>query len=343
MQKVAIVGFGFMGQMHARCYQAIKNAHLVAVVDQVPANALKSLKKMGIETKVYPSLSELFSNEEVDAVDICLPTDLHVPVGLEVVAAGKHLFCEKPFAPTVEEGRKLVEAARRKRIYLMVGHCIRFWPEYQYLEAVIKEKKYGKLLSLSMHRRSSRPTYSASNWLQNPKLSGGAVYDLHIHDTDYALHLFGKPTAVTSVGTKDFSGWAHVFTTYHYKDIAVVADGGWNYPVKHAFSMGWEAIFENAVLDFESTKQPSLRLTAGAKAPKDIALKQPKVSSAGPVVGNISDLGGYLNELTYFVDCLEKKQAPKISTGAQALDSVAAIAAEVESLETGKTVTLKKS
>lgn len=342
MQNIAIVGFGFMGQMHARCYQAMKNANLVAIVDQTPANSQKCLKKMGLDIKVYASLSDLFAAKDVDAVDICLPTDLHVPVGLEVVAAGKHVFCEKPFAPTVEEGRKLVEAARRKKVYLMVGHCIRFWPEYQYLETAIKENKYGKLLSLAMHRRSSRPTYSASNWLQNPKLSGGAVYDLHIHDTDYALHLFGKPTAVTSVGTKDFSGWAHVYTTYHYKNVAVVAQGGWNYPVKHAFSMGWEAIFENAVLVFESTKQPSLRLTAGGKAPKEIALKQAKVTSTGTVVGNISDLGGYLNELIYFVDCLENRKAPKISTGSQALDSVAVIAAEVESLETGKTVALKK-
>src|SRR5690606_21040567 len=123
MQKIAIVGFGAMGQMHANCYQLIQKAKIVAIVDAHPDSAKKTQAKLGYNFPVYPTLDELFAAEVVDAVDICLPTDLHVPVGLEVVAAGKHLFCEKPFAPTPEEGMKLVEAARRKRVYLMVGHC----------------------------------------------------------------------------------------------------------------------------------------------------------------------------------------------------------------------------
>jgi predicted dehydrogenase len=224
----------------------------------------------------------------------------------------------------------------------MVGHCIRFWPEYQYLEKMTKEKKYGKLLSLSMQRRSSRPTYSKQNWLQNLKRSGGAVYDLHIHDTDYVLHLLGKPTAVTSVGTKDFSGWSRVFTTYHFKNVAVTAEGGWNMPPKWGFNMAWQAVFEDAVLEYDLAKDPTLRLTAGKSAPKEVRVKEPKITTAGAITGNISALGGYFNELTYFVECLETKKAPKISTGAQAAESVATIAAEVKSLETGKTVSLKK-
>lgn len=342
MQKIAIVGFGAMGQMHAKCYLAIPKAELMAIVDAHPDDARKRQKKIGLNIPIYSSLNDLFAATDVDAVDICLPTDLHVPVGLEVVAAGKHVFCEKPFAPTAEEGLKLVEAARRKRVYLMVGHCIRFWPEYQYLENLFKEKRYGKLLSLSMQRRSSRPTYSKQNWLQNLKRSGGAVYDLHIHDTDYVLHLLGMPTAVTSVGTKDFAGWSRVFTTYHFKNLAVTAEGGWNMPTKWGFSMSWQAVFEDAVLEYDLRREPTLRLTAGKNNLKEITLKQPKVTTAGAITGNISALGGYINELTYFVDCLEKKTAPKISTGVQAAQSVATIAAEVESLETGKTVGLKK-
>lgn len=334
MQKIAIVGFGAMGQMHANCYQLISRAKVVALVDANPAEARKTLDKLGYNFAVYPSLEELFANEEVDAVDICLPTDLHVPVGLQVVAAGKHVFCEKPFAPTAEEGKKLVEAARRKKVFLMVGHCIRFWAEYQYLEQTVKEAKYGKLLSLTMQRRASRPTYSKQNWLQNLARSGGAAYDLHIHDTDYILHLLGKPKAVTSVGTKDFSGWAHVFTTYHYKNIAVTAEGGWNYPEKFGFNMSWQAVFEDAVLEFDFSKTPTLRLIAGKKTAKDIALKAPK-ASASMTTGNISDLGGYLNELKYWIECLENNQAPEISTGKQAIESVATVAAEVESMEAG--------
>lgn len=343
MQKIAIVGFGAMGQMHANCYQLIRKAKIVAIVDAHPDNARKTQEKLGYDFPVYGSLDELFANAEVDAVDICLPTDLHVPVGLQVVAAGKHLFCEKPFAPTAEEGKKLVEAARRKKVFLMVGHCIRFWPEYQYLTDFVKAAKHGKLLSLTMQRRASRPTYSNQNWLQNLARSGGAAYDLHIHDTDFALHLLGKPRAVTSIGTKDYSGWAHVFTTYHYKGVAVTAEGGWNYPEKYGFNMSWQAVFEDAVLDFDFTRTPTLRLTTGKNEPKEITLKQPKTGGAGVMTGNISDLGGYLHELKYWINCLETKTAPEISTGKQAMESVATVAAEVESMEAGgKMVELKK-
>jgi len=342
MQKIAIVGFGAMGQMHANCYRLIPRAKVVAIVDAHPDSARATQEKLGFDWPVYPSLDELFAAQEVDAVDICLPTDLHVPVGLQVVAAGKHLFCEKPFAPTPEEGKKLVEAARRKKVFLMVGHCIRFWPEYQYLQKFVEEAKYGKLLSLAMQRRASRPTYSNQNWLQNLARSGGAVYDLHIHDTDFALHLLGKPSAVTSVGTRDYSGWAHVFTTYHYKNVAVTAEGGWNYPEKYGFNMSWQAIFEDAVLDFDFTRTPTLRLTAGKKEPKEIEIKKPKKSSADALTGNISSLGGYLNELKYWIECLETKTPPQISTGKQAVASVVAIATEVKSLEAGgKTMELK--
>lgn len=334
MQKIAIMGFGAMGQMHANCYQLISDAKVVGIVDAHPDSAQKTLEKLGYDYPVYPSLDELFAAQEVDAVDICLPTDLHVKFGLEVIAAGKNLFCEKPFAPTAEEGMKLVDAAAKANVLLMVGHCIRFWPEYKFLEETVKEQKYGKLLSLTMQRRASRPTYSNQNWLQNLARSGGAAYDLHIHDTDYILHLLGKPDAVTSVGTHDYSGWAHVFTTYHFKDVAVTAEGGWNYPEKFGFNMSWQAIFENGVLEFDFTKTPTLRLTAGDEDPKDIALEQ-AAGSAAMMTGNISDLGGYLHELKYWVECLATNTHPTISTGEQAAESVATVAAEVKSMEAG--------
>lgn len=337
MQKVAIIGFGAMGQMHATCYQNIENAQVVAIVDAHPADAKKKMKKIGVNADIYADIDEMLESADVNVVDICLPTDLHVPLGLKAVAAGKHVFCEKPFAFTPEEAQKLIDAAKAKKVYLMVGHCIRFWPEYQFLYETVKNKTYGKLKSLSLQRRSSRPTYSKQNWLQNGKRSGGAIFDLHIHDTDFILHLLGKPTAVSSVGTFDESGWAHVFTNYHFKKVAVTAEGGWDYPSKWGFNMAWQANFEDAVLEFDFSKKPNLRITVGDKAPKEFALKA-ESKTAGNLSGNISDMGGYLNELSYFITCIETKKAPKISTGVQAAESVRLILTEMKSLETGQTV-----
>jgi predicted dehydrogenase len=271
---------------------------------------------------------------------------MHIPLCLQAIAAGKHVFCEKPFAALSQDPSAVIEAARRKRVFLMVGHCIRFWPEYQHLEKLVKSAEYGRLLSLTMQRRSSPPLYSKGNWLQNTKRSGGAILDLHIHDTDYILHLLGRPSSVYSVGTRDASGWAHVFTTYQYKNVAVTAEGGWNYPGRWGFNMSFQALFENALLEFDFSQNPTLKLTVGDKEPSPVLLPKPKArksaSGQGRVVGNINDLGGYLNELAYYVNCCEKNERPQISTGRDALNTLNVIRAEMESLVSREAVTLRK-
>lgn len=341
MQKVAVVGFGAMGQMHASCYQNIDGVEVSAIVDAHPDEAKKKLKKMGLKAKVFSNIDDMLEQGDINIVDICLPTDLHVPLGLKAVAAGKHVFVEKPLSFTVEEASTLIEAAKKNKVFLMVGHCIRFWPEYQFLYDCVKDKTYGKLNSIAFQRRASRPTYSKQNWLQNGKRSGGAIFDLHIHDADFICHLLGKPKAVASVGSEDASGWSHVFTNYYYKNVAVTAEGAWLAPTKWGFNMSWQAYFDDAVLEFDFSKSPTLKLTVGDKAPKDLALKAKQAKNTKNLSGNISDMGGYINELTYFVDCVKTKKAPKISTGLQAAESVKLILAEIESLESGKKVDFK--
>src|SRR5690606_28118591 len=156
-----------------------------------------------------------------------------------------------------------------------------------------------------LFRRSGRPAYSIGDWVNKEDLSGGGAFDLHIHDTDFVHHLLGQPDAVTSVGTKDATGWSHLFTTYHFKDMAVTAEGGWNYPAQWGVRMGFEAVFENAVVEFDSAAEPTLMITGGRGKRKPLAYARPQVGSSNGSEGNISSLGGYFNELRYFIDCIE--------------------------------------
>lgn len=344
MQKIALVGFGAMGQMHARCYQHLRNARVVCLVQTKRKDIAQVQKDIGMDVPVYPTLAKALAKEEVDLVDICLPTDMHAKTTLAAIAASKNVFCEKPMAMNMDQAARMIEAARAKRVILSIGHCIRFWPEYQVLEEYVKTKKAGKLLSLTMQRRASRPLYSSENWLQNPKRSLGAVYDLHIHDSDFVVHLLGVPDAVSSIGTKDKSGWSHIHTFYSFdkKDICVTAEGGWNYPQSWGFSMAYQAVFEKGALEFAFGAEPSLRFTAEGKAPKAIVAKKAQLKSSGKMTGNIGDLGGYFNELKYFIDCLESGSKPTIATAVQAADSLHVVHAEIKSLETGKTVEIRK-
>ena len=340
MQNVLVTGFGFMGSLHAQVYSLLPQARVTAVVDQDAKRAKKKVTELGLKAEVFTDLDDALGAAEVDVVDVCLPTPIHPSNVRKALAAGKHVFCEKPFAATVAEARSLAAAAARAGRKMQVGHCIRFWPEYQALERYRREKRGGRLLSLSLYRRSGKPSYSVGNWVVQERQSGGAAFDLHIHDTDFVQHLLGKPNAVTSVGTKDVSGWSHLFTTYHFNGLAVTAEGGWNYPAKWGFQMGFEAVFENAVLSFDSRANPTLMITEKSSAPRPLAFDQPRLGKAAASGGNISALGGYYNELQYFIDCLERGVSPKIATPSQAAESVRIVRAEMKSAATGRTVRL---
>jgi predicted dehydrogenase len=298
------------------------------------------LKQLGLDVPVYRDFDEALGANGVDAVDICVPTLLHPLYIRKALKAGKHVFCEKPFAATDREARSLAAAAGQAGIRMQIGHCIRFWPEYQALEAYLRGGKGGRLLSLALFRSSGRPGYSVGDWVNKEDLSGGAAFDLHIHDTDYVHHLIGKPKAVTSVGTKDTTGWSHLFTTYHFDQVAVTASGGWNYPPNWGFQMGFEAIFEHAVVEFDSRSNPTLMITEKSGKRKPMPFDQPRVGGAGAKSGNISSLGGYFNELRYFIDCLENGRSPEVATPQQAAESVRTVLAEIKSAVTGRTVTL---
>ena len=153
-------------------------------------------------------------------------------------------------------------------------------------------------------------------------------------------HLIGQPKAVTSVGTRDPSGWSHLFTQYHFDDVAVTAEGGWNYPSQWGFRMSFEAIFERSVIEFDSSASPTLTIVEGKKPRAPLAFQSPKVGNSKAGGGNISSLGGYFNELKYFVDCLEKGRRPEISTPEQGAESVRTVLAEIKSATTGRTVKL---
>jgi len=337
--RVAIAGLGFMGQMHAQVYLALPGVKIVGIVETFP-DAKAQAEKLGLAVPIHSSLESLLGSTPVDCVDICLPTDLHAAAVIEAAYAGKHIFCEKPLALTVEEAGAALAAVEKSGVLFQVGQCIRFWPEYQALEKFIKSGCGGKLVSLSLQRRASRPAYSRENWLQNGARSKGAALDLHIHDTDFILHLLGKPQAVYSVGRSEQGSISHIFTHYIYPDVAVVAEGGWDLPEKWGFQMAFQAVFEKAVVEFDSLNSSSLYVTEGGKPKEPLPYENPQFKSSANAGGNISSLGGYYNELSYFMECVDAKKKPAIATGAQALESLRTVLAEIRSIEDRREVIL---
>ncbi len=332
MVKVGIIGAGFMGKMHSSVYQALPGAKLVAVADL----EAKKAKEILPEGKIYTRMEDLLKDPQVDLVDVCLPTFLHKEAVIKSTRAGKHVLCEKPIALSVEDAEEMIKEVEKARVKFMVAHCIRLWPEYMVLKEIVEKGEMGKVVHATFRRLSPLPDWSWDGWLMDPAKSGGALFDLHIHDVDFSLYLLGKPAYIYSQGFRNQAGCSHVFSLFSYREGTVAhLEGGWDYPASFPFTHSYLVKMEKGILAFNPHYPQSLLLYQGEEV-ESPEIKKVEVSvGAG---GNIEDLGGYYNEIAYFVKCIEEDRFPEIITPQDARDSLYLVSKEKESMEKGTKV-----
>ncbi|MBO5294413.1 MAG: Gfo/Idh/MocA family oxidoreductase [Clostridia bacterium] len=294
MLKIGLIGCGFMGSMHANCYQNINGACVTAVADLRPQKAEELARLSGAQ--IYSTGKDLIKKADVDAIDICLPTYLHAEHALLAMKKVKYVFIEKPVALTVEEGATLIEAARACDANIQIGQVIRFWDEYVALAEIVKKGTYGRVINANFRRLSPIPTWGWENWLLDATRSGGAGQDLHIHDIDYVLSIFGKPQSFYSVKNTLGNTNDYVNTIMQYPDFVVGVEGTWGLPESYPFTATFRVVFENSVLENAGGKL----LCYDQNGVHEIKIEKKTLDGDGYQGGNISDLGGYYNELLYF-------------------------------------------
>ena len=315
MLKVGLIGCGFMGAMHANCYKNIVGVEVVAFSD-IRREKAEELQK-GTNAVIYDNALELINNAKVDVIDICLPTFLHAKYAMLAMEKVKYVFVEKPVALTVEEGNLMIEKAKATGAQVQVGQVIRFWDEYVKLKEILESKTYGSVVNANFRRISPRPTWGWEDWLIDFERSGGANQDLHIHDIDYVLSIFGKPLSFYSVKNSKGEKNSYVNTIMQYDDFVVGVEGTWDLPTTHPFEATFRVCFEKAVVENAGGKF-MLYTDSGAS---QIELEK-KELSGGVEGGNISDLGGYYNELLYFC---ERAKAGESIQKATLLDAVSSL------------------
>ena len=335
MAKIGIIGLGMMGRTHYEAYQEIDGAQVVAVADQDPKRASGDLSGTGGNVlqgglthlpmdriKGTTNFLDLINMSDVDIVDVCVPTMQHVELATAALKAGKHVLCEKPLARTSADAEKIAAAARSAKGFFMPAMCMRFWPQWAWIKQAVAEKRYGAVRAATFRRVASMP----AGWYRDGKISGGAVLDLHIHDTDFVQYLFGMPKSVSSRGYSKTSGEIdHIATQFVYDDVPLVtAEGSWCLADGYGFTMQCNVNFENATADFDLAREQPLRLSQNGET-------KPIDCGAG---------FGYAAELRYFVDCVKKGQRPTIVTADDAVRSIKIVEAEVQSVRSGQTVRL---
>ena len=294
MLKVGLIGCGFMGTMHANCYQNIPGVSVTAFADlrREKAEALAA----GTEAVIYEDGADLIAMADVDIIDICLPTYLHTAYALKAMEKVPYVFIEKPVALTAEECAALLAKQNATGCQVQVGQVIRFWDEYVELKRILDSGVFGPVINANFRRISPRPTWGWEDWLLDPVRSGGAAQDLHVHDIDFVLSLFGRPREFYSIKNTRGEKNSYVNTLMAYDDFAVTVEGTWDLPGSHPFEASFRVVCHEATLEYSGGKL--LRYTdAGAE---EIYIEKAQVTGDGFEGGNISDLGGYFNELLYF-------------------------------------------
>lgn len=331
--NVAVAGLGFMGVTHLRAHLDNPAARVVAVCDatRIPVDGVLpgvagNIKKsddirLGPDVSVFRSLDGLLADPEVELVDICTPTHLHPEQAIVALRAGKHVLCEKPLARTSAEAGEILKVAEASPGMLMPAMCMRFWPGWAWLKQAVAERSFGRVLAASFRRVSEMPA-----WNRQGSYSGGALFDLHIHDSDFVNFLFGRPASVFSCGVTGNSGDVdHVVTQYHIPGgPAVHAEGSWL--LKRGFNMAYTLHCERATVDFDLSRGvDALHVTEQGCDPRIVKLE---------------GLDGYGAETRYFVDCVAHGRLPQIVTAQDGMTALEICEAEEKSVHTGQPVGL---
>lgn len=328
MLKVGLIGFGFMGRMHFDNYTRLMKEgvqiELVAICD-MRIQELKDGSTWGnIATEqsvydlapyhLYEDINDMLENEELDIVDITLPTPLHADLTVALLERGIHVLCEKPVARTSEEAWRMAAAAKSTGKTLMIGQCLRFWPAYEYLKEVVSDGRFGKVTAGSFFRGGATP----QGWFLNGEQSGGCLMDMHIHDTDVINWLFGKPEYVSTIGRNVVPGSAYdiVSTNYVYPDGKVLnAQADWTLQGDFGFAMTFRVNFEGGNLVFENNQ-----------------LKVNPNDEPGFIVELSPDMG-YYREIRYFIDAVVKGEPVSVCLPDSAAESLEIVEAEIRSAD----------
>ena len=195
--RIGVIGVGQIGKHHLNQYAKIPGAELVAAAD-VNETELQQVAEQFHIPHVTTRFRELLQRDDLDAVDVCLHNNLHAPVTVAALEAGKHVYCEKPMAGAYRDAQTMYAAARRAGKHLSIQLSTLFTKETKVARRMIQEGKLGKLYHARStgFRRRGRPFvdgYGTASFVKKEVAAGGALYDMGVYHIAQMLYLLGLP------------------------------------------------------------------------------------------------------------------------------------------------------
>ena len=202
--RIGIVGYSF-GRIHAEAYRQIPfyldvgaPIELVGVATSRPETARQAQAEAGFALATA-DWRELVASPDVDIIHVCTPDDLHHPIAAAALAAGKHVYCEKPLARTVAEAEDLYDRARASGRVAQIAFQMRFGSAVQAARRLIQDGTLGEITSFRLtflHSGYEDPERPLTWRLDSARTGGGVLYDLGSHAVDLLTFLLGRPRRV---------------------------------------------------------------------------------------------------------------------------------------------------
>ncbi len=196
--RVGIIGCGGISQAHARGYQNLPELlQIAATCDEIEINAEERAQQLGAD-QVYTDYEKMLKDANIDAVDICLPHDLHAVVSIAASEAGKHVLVEKPIAISLEEADSMIAASEKAGTLLMVALNQRYDPAHQRIKEMIDEGVLGRILCIRIDHNQN-VSLPEGHWIRSrARLGGGVLIGSGIHRVDLLRWFGGEVTQVAS-------------------------------------------------------------------------------------------------------------------------------------------------
>jgi len=298
---IVVVGTGYSAQrLHLEKITRIPDLRLVGVVSRDTERGKLIARKYNAET-FFSDLSEALKREDVDIIDINLPTFMHKNAAISAAQAGKHILCEKPMAMTVEEADEMIYAAKRAGVKLMVTQVVRFAPEY----VAVKQSVDRNLIGDPVAARALRipgDGYPWSSWHLKAE-EGGGILDILIHDIDYVRYLFGSEveSVVADGGTlvwKNANVFDHAFVLMRFRDgkIAQVTES-WVRPINLPLIQSLEVHGTNGYIMMNNLAET--KVVVHTNQGITFQVKTPETD-------------GYYDEIRHFAKCVIENKNPII-------------------------------
>ncbi|MEW6306992.1 MAG: Gfo/Idh/MocA family oxidoreductase [Verrucomicrobiota bacterium] len=326
-----VIGLGWFGEKHCEALSAIPNVELHSLCTRNPQRLAEVAKTFGVK-RTFTSHQEMLADLDLDAVSVVTMWDQHAVPTLAALAAGKHVFLEKPMASTLADCDAIVNAAKKATGSFMVGHICRFNPRYAAAKQEVAEGKIGKIVSI--YARRNIPAFVGAQVL--PKI--GPIIGDGVHDTDLMLWYTGAKIVSAYAQTVNVRGLKHPdlgWTMYRFDSGATgVLEDVWFLPDRTPFQIDerMEIIgTEGSIHIHEVHPNLSICDKNGWRSPD---------TTYWPSLHGVR-AGALREELAYFASCVAQGKRPTVITAEESREAVRACLAAEESAATGRVVSVQ--